>query len=90
MDALPTNEETAGTSRARAALYVSPFVVIGLANVLLLLWWGIDPLWGFMILPPILTISILGYIGFKYGFIRNVGEERYGDEDDETNDGTQF
>jgi hypothetical protein len=82
MDALPTNDESEGTSRARAVLYISPFVAIGLADVVLLLGWGLDPLWGFMILPPILAISLLGYIGFRHGFIRDVGEERYGGDDD--------
>ena len=84
MEALPTDEDDDRISRWRAGLYISPFVAIGLADVLILLWWGIDPLWGFMILPPILAISILGYIGFRHGFIRNVGEESYeGDAGDE-------
>jgi len=89
MDALPTDDETGGTSRLRAALYISPFVAIGVADVVLLLVWGLDPLWGFMILPPILAISILGYVGFRHGFIRNVGEDHYEDED-ESHPDTQF
>ncbi|MFC6951382.1 hypothetical protein [Halorubellus litoreus] len=90
MDALPTSENHAGTSRARAALYISPFIAIGVADVVLLLFWGLDPLWGFLILPPILAISLLGYIGFKHGFIRDIGEDRYDDEDDDPRRDTQF
>jgi hypothetical protein len=88
MDAIPTDGEE--TSRTRAVLAILPFVAIGLADVVLLLGWGLDPLWGFMILPPILAISILGYIAFKHGFIRDVGEDRYGDEGDESSSETQF
>jgi hypothetical protein len=90
MDALPTDDNHAGTSRARAALYISPFVAVGLLDVVLLLFWGLDPLWGFLILPPILAISLLGYIGFKHGFIRDIGEDRYDDEDDDPTRDTQF
>ena len=55
--------------RRRALLYVSPFLALGLADVLLLLWWGIDPLWGFMILPPILFCSVLAYLAFSTDFL---------------------
>ena len=60
-----------GMNRRRAALAVSPFLALGLADVLLLLAWGVDPLWGFMILPPILFITVLGWIAFKTGFARD-------------------
>lgn len=59
----------AGRSRTWAAIAIAPFVALGLADVLLLLFWGLDPLWGFVILPPILFISVLGWIGFRSGFI---------------------
>lgn len=55
-------------NRRRAALAVFPFLALGLADVLLLLGWGIEPLWGFIILPPILFITILGWIAFRSGF----------------------
>lgn len=57
------------THRLRAALYVAPFLALGLGDVLLLLWWGIDPLWGFMILPPILFCSALAYLVFSTDFL---------------------
>ena len=60
-------------NRKRAVLAVLPFLALGLADVLLLLFWGIDPLWGFAILPPILFVSALAWIAFSTGF---VGEHR--------------
>jgi cobalamin synthase len=62
-------------NRKRAALAVAPFLALGLGNVILLLGWGINPLWGFMILPPILFISVLGWIAFRGGFVQNRGQE---------------
>jgi hypothetical protein len=56
-------------NRLRAFLSVSPFLALGIADVILLLWWGIDPLWGFMILPPILFCSVLGYLAFSTDFL---------------------
>ena len=55
--------------RRRAALAVLPFLAIGLADLVLLLVWGIDPLWGFAILPPILFICVLAWIAFSTGFV---------------------
>lgn len=62
-------ESEIGLSGPRAALYVLPFLLLGLADVVLLLWWGIDPLWGFVVLPPIVFISVLGWIAFNGGFL---------------------
>ncbi len=87
MDALPTDDGT--VNRKRAVLAILPFVAIGLADVVLLLGWGLDPLWGFMILPPILAISILGYIAFKHGFVQDLGEDPEADADDAQKE-TQF
>jgi hypothetical protein len=56
-------------NRRRAALAVAPFLAIGLADVVLLLWWGIEPLWGFAILPPILFCSVLAWIVFSTDFL---------------------
>ncbi|WP_277540202.1 hypothetical protein [Haloarcula laminariae] len=57
-----------GMNRWRATKYIAPFVAIGLFDLVLLLGWGLDPLWGFMILPPILFVSVLGWIAFRTGF----------------------
>ncbi|WP_425499655.1 hypothetical protein [Halogeometricum luteum] len=58
-------------SRRRATLAVSPFLALGIADIILLLGWGVDPLWGFMILPPILFITVLGWIAFRTGLARD-------------------
>jgi hypothetical protein len=67
----PHPEEPADGNRWRALLAVIPFLALGLIDVLLLLFWGIDPLWGFLILPPILAISVIAWIAFKSGFVRD-------------------
>lgn len=64
-----------GLNRRRAALAILPFLLLGLADVVLLLGWGLDPLWGFMILPPILFICVIGWVAFKTGFASRAGEE---------------
>ncbi|MFB6172967.1 MAG: hypothetical protein ABEJ23_10560 [Haloarculaceae archaeon] len=58
-----------GLNRKRAALAVLPFLVLGLGDVILLLLWGLEPLWGFMILPPILFVSVLAWVSFRGGFV---------------------
>lgn len=55
-------------NRKQAAILVTPFLLLGLADVVLLLVWGISPLWGFVILPPILFMVVLGWIAFTNGF----------------------
>lgn len=58
-------------NRKRAALAVLPFLLIGLADVVLLLGWGLDGLWAFMILPPILFICVIAWIAFRSGFVHD-------------------
>ncbi|SEN27974.1 hypothetical protein SAMN05216388_1002219 [Halorientalis persicus] len=67
MDELLSGDE-GGVSRKQAALWILPFFALGIADVILLLQWGLDGLWGFMILPPILFICVLAYIAFRTGF----------------------
>lgn len=55
-------------NRKQATILVTPFLLLGLADVVLLLVWGISPLWGFVILPPILFMVVLGWIAFTNGF----------------------
>ena len=61
--------DDAKLSRKQAFLAMLPFLALGIADVILLLGWGLDPLWGFMILPPILFVSVLAWIAFRSGFI---------------------
>lgn len=70
--------ENPSLNRTRAALAVLPFLGIGVADIVLILWWGVNPLWGFAILPPILFISVLAWIAFRSGFA--------GDRLDDTDD----
>jgi len=72
-DAPPVEDppaEPGERNRVRATLAILPFVLLGVLDIALLLFWGLDPLWGFMILPPILFISVIGWIAFKTGFDR--------------------
>ncbi|PSQ08085.1 hypothetical protein BRC97_01530 [Halobacteriales archaeon QS_6_71_20] len=67
-EAGPDSDGT-GRSRRWAVLAVLPFLAVGIGDVVLLLIWGIDPLWGFAILPPILFCSVLAYIVFSTDFL---------------------
>jgi hypothetical protein len=67
---MATDEATEGYDRVRAAKAIAPFLALGLLDVVLLLGWGLEPLWAFVILPPILFISVIGWIAFKTGFVR--------------------
>jgi hypothetical protein len=70
----PASNDTT-LNRKRALLAVLPFLLLGLADVVLLLKWGVGPLWGFMILPPILFVSALAWIAFRSGFVGSGGAE---------------
>lgn len=61
-------------NRKRALLAVVPFLLLGLADVLLLLGWGLQPLWGFMILPPILFVTAIAWLAFRTGFVASGGD----------------
>jgi hypothetical protein len=69
-DSTPLTEEK-GRNRKRAALAVAPFLALGLFDVVLLLFWGIEPLWAFAILPPILFCSVLAWIVFSTDFLED-------------------
>ena len=67
----PLQPDSGDRNRKRAVLAVLPFLGIGLACVLLLLGWGLEPLWAFAILPPILFCSALAYIVFSSDFLED-------------------
>lgn len=52
-------------NRKRALLAVLPLLALGLFSLALLLLWGLEPLWAFAILPPILFVSALGWLFFS-------------------------
>lgn len=61
---------TPGRSRVRATLAVVPLVAIGLGDLALVLLWGVDPLWGFLIVPPMTFVAAVGWIAFRSGLDR--------------------
>ncbi|MFW6376857.1 MAG: hypothetical protein ACOC0F_02675 [archaeon] len=70
----PTDEESeSGKNRRLAALATLPFLTLGLIDVVLLLEFGLDPLWGFVILPPILFVTVLAWIAFSTDFLDDRG-----------------
>ena len=52
-----------------SVLYSMPFLLLGLGNVALILGWGLEPLWAFLLLPPILFCTVLTYIVFSTDFL---------------------
>ncbi|GGI98777.1 hypothetical protein GCM10008995_05800 [Halobellus salinus] len=65
----PLQSDSGGRNRKRAVIAVAPFLALGLGNVVLILQWGIEPLWAFALLPPILFCSVLAYIVFSTDFL---------------------
>ena len=55
--------------RRRAALYTLPFFAAGALNVALILWWGLEPIWAFAMLPPVLFMSALAWVAFETGLL---------------------
>lgn len=62
-------EDDGGPNRKRAAMAVLPFLLLGLADVALILSWGLRPLWAFALLPPILFLSVIAWIAFSNDFL---------------------
>jgi hypothetical protein len=54
--------------RRRAARYVAPLCAVGVANLLVLIRWGLDPLWAFAVCPPMAFLSGIAWIAFRHGF----------------------
>lgn len=62
-------------TRKRAVLWALPFIALGLINLVLLLGWGLKPLWGFLIFPPIAFVSVLCYLALRTGLASSRIEE---------------
>ncbi|XVH31488.1 hypothetical protein ACNS7O_14005 [Haloferacaceae archaeon DSL9] len=62
-------DSESGRSRKRALLYTLPFLFVGVANVAFILDWGMDPIWGLALLPPVLFCAALAYLVFSTDFL---------------------
>ncbi|CAI48410.1 uncharacterized protein NP_0638A [Natronomonas pharaonis DSM 2160] len=59
-------------SRAKTAtVVILPFLLLGLGNVVLILQWGLNLVWGLLLVPPVLFVSALGWLAVRGG----IGEE---------------
>ncbi|CCQ35498.1 uncharacterized protein Nmlp_1289 [Natronomonas moolapensis 8.8.11] len=56
-----------GGRRRKAALIVVPLFVLGVGNVVLILQWDMNPVWGLLLIPPVIFISALGWIAIEGG-----------------------
>jgi len=68
-EAVTSEVDGSGRNRKRAALFALPFFALGVGNAILILTWGIDPLWAFAQLPPILFTTVLTYVVFSTDFL---------------------
>lgn len=50
-----------------AALIVVPLFLLGAGNVVLILQWGLNPVWGLLLFPPVFFISAIGWIAISGG-----------------------
>jgi hypothetical protein len=66
---LDTEIIESGRNRKQAVLYSMPFLLLGLGNAVLILGMGLEPLWAFLLLPPILFCTALTYIVFSTDFL---------------------
>jgi hypothetical protein len=72
------DESEEGLNRKRAALVMVPFFALGLMGVTLILLWGVNPVLGLAVLPPVLFVTALGWVAIRGGLV----EDRLDDSDD--------
>ena len=67
----PTTESVGERDRKRRKedIYALPFLALGVGNAILILNFGLEPLWAFAQLPPILFTTALTYIVFSTDFL---------------------
>lgn len=65
------NGQLLPSDRRRAALYTLPFFAIGTLNVVLMLWWGLEIVWLFAMLPPVLFMSALAWVAFETNMLED-------------------
>jgi hypothetical protein len=72
------SESDEGLNRKRVALVVLPLLALGLADVTLIILWGVNPILGLAVLPPILFVTVLAWVALSGGLVEN----RLDDSDD--------
>ena len=72
------SESGEGLNRKRVALVMVPLLALGLADVTLIVLWGVNPVLGLAVLPPILFVTALGWVAIRGGLV----EDRLDDSDD--------
>ena len=72
------SESEEGLNRKRVALVVVPLLALGLADVALIILWGVNPLLGLAVLPPILFVTVLAWVALSGGLV----DDRLDDSDD--------
>jgi hypothetical protein len=72
------SERDGALTRKRVALVMVPLFALGLADVALITLWGVNPLLGLAVLPPILFVTALGWVAIRGGLV----EDRLDDPDD--------
>lgn len=60
--------------RRWAALAAVSLLAVGLVNVLQLLFWGVEPLWGLVVVLPIVFFAVLAWIAFRNRAIQEGAE----------------
>jgi hypothetical protein len=65
-------------NRKRVALVMVPLLALGLADVALIVLWGVNPILGLAVLPPILFVTALGWVAIRGGLV----DDRLDDSDD--------
>lgn len=63
-----------GINRRRAIFVVLPFLFLGLANAVKLVFWGLDPLLTLMVLLPVVFFTVLCWLAFESEFARGDAE----------------
>jgi hypothetical protein len=73
-----SESEGKALNRTRVALIMVPLLALGLADVALIVLWGVNPLLGLAVLPPILFVTALGWVAIRGGLVN----DRLDDSDD--------
>jgi len=61
----PGPRVTSTFDRRYAVLAAAPLLAIGVFNVGLVVLWGADFLWGFLILLPVIFLTAVAWIAFR-------------------------